>query len=302
MKKVKKPSKHFNVRAIPRKNITPYLFIAPGGIALASLVIYPLLYGSYISFFDTNLGNQWDFVGLDNYISILTDSTFWNSLWVTFRFTFLVVSIHFVIGIVLGLALNQKRRFIPFFRTILILPWLVPDVVAALIFRWILNPLYGILNNVLLQLDLIDRHITWLSDRHWAFFWIVFVAVWKGFPLVMINVLAALQSVPTELYEAGKVDGASGVQTLFRIVLPCIKPVLLVTLILNTVWWLRHYTIIALLTNGGPGNVTSIISVEIFQQAFQFFRYGRAAAMAVVIFFICILITKIYRGVLERED
>ena len=295
-----KPS--FNNRALNMRQITPYLFITPAIIALAALVVYPLLYGMYISLFETNLANKWNFVGVKNYLSIFSDSDFFNRIWITLKFTFLVILIHFLLGILLGIALNRKGKTITFFRVILILPWLMPDVVVALIFKWLLNPLYCLINNALLDWGAIESNISWLSDEFWAFFCIVAVAVWKGYPLVMVNVLAALQSVSSDIYEAAKVDGASGLQTLLRVILPSIKPVLTTTLILDTVWWFKHYTIIQLLTKGGPGNDTSIISIEIYKQAFEYFKYGKAAAISVVVFLICLLITKLYRRFLESED
>ncbi len=298
----RKDNPSFNNRALNMRQITPYLFITPAIIALAALVVYPLLYGMYISLFETNLANKWNFVGVKNYLSIFSDSDFFNRIWITLKFTFLVILIHFLLGILLGIALNRKGKTITFFRVILILPWLMPDVVVALIFKWLLNPLYGLINNALLDWGAIESNISWLSDEFWAFFCIVAVAVWKGYPLVMVNVLAALQSVSSDIYEAAKVDGASGLQTLLRVILPSIKPVLTTTLILDTVWWFKHYTIIQLLTKGGPGNDTSIISIEIYKQAFEYFKYGKAAAISVVVFLICLLITKLYRRFLESED
>ncbi len=298
----RKDKSSFNNQALNMRQITPYLFITPAVIALAALVVYPLLYGMYISLFETNLANKWNFVGIKNYISIFSDSDFFNRIWITLKFTFLVIIIHFILGIILGIALNRKGKTITFFRVILILPWLMPDVVVALIFKWLLNPLYGLINNTLLDWGIIETNISWLSDEFWAFFCIVAVAVWKGYPLVMVNVLAALQSVSADIYEAAKVDGAGGLQTLFRVILPSIKPVLTTTLILDTVWWFKHYTIIQLLTKGGPGNDTSIISIEIYKQAFEYFKYGKAAAISVVVFLICLLITKLYRRFLEGED
>ena len=298
----RKDKSSFNNQALNMRQITPYLFITPAVIALAALVVYPLLYGMYISLFETNLANKWNFAGIKNYISIFSDSDFFNRIWITLKFTFLVIIIHFILGIILGIALNRKGKTITFFRVILILPWLMPDVVVALIFKWLLNPLYGLINNTLLDWGIIETNISWLSDEFWAFFCIVAVAVWKGYPLVMVNVLAALQSVSADIYEAAKVDGAGGLQTLFRVILPSIKPVLTTTLILDTVWWFKHYTIIQLLTKGGPGNDTSIISIEIYKQAFEYFKYGKAAAISVVVFLICLLITKLYRRFLEGED
>lgn len=297
-----KQKKYFNANSISMKALAPYLFIAPALVALVALVVYPLIYGVYISFFKTNLANKWDFVGLKNYVNVFSDGEFLSRIIVTLKFTAIVVIAHFIMGILLGVALNQKRRFITFFRTILVLPWLFPEVVIALIFKWIMNPLYGLLNNALLNLGLIDKNISWLGDSKWAFICIIMVAVWKGYPLVMVNVLAAMQSISSDIYEAARVDGANGIQIFFRIVLPSIKPVLATTLILDTVWWFKHYTIVYLMTKGGPGSDTSIISIEIYKQAFEYFNYGKAAAMSVIVFFICLLITKLYRRFLDSED
>lgn len=294
--------KPFDVRTIPLKNITPYLFIGPALFALVALIVYPMLYGVFISFYKTNLANKWDFIGLKNYISIFSDNSFITSLWVTLKFTFFVVAAHCVIGIILALVLNQKRRGITFFRTILVLPWLFPEVVIALIFKWIMNPLYGLLNNALLGMGVITQNISWLGDTRFAFISVVIVCIWKGYPLIMVNVLAALQSVSPDIREAAKVDGANKIQIFFSIVLPSIKPVLVTTLILDTLWWFKHYTIVYLLTNGGPGSDTSIVSIDIYKQAFNYFNFGKAAAMSVIVFFVCLIMSKLYRRFLDNED
>lgn len=294
--------KQFESKSISMGKILPYFFIGPALLALMALVIYPLLYGVFISFFKTNLANKWDFAGLKNYISVFSDGAFLKQLWVTLKFTVIVVAAHFVVGIGLGLLLNQKRPGITFFRTILVLPWLMPEVVIALIFKWIMNPLYGLLNNALHILGLSEGGVSWLGDTRYAFISVVLVCVWKGYPLVMVNALAALQSVSSDIYEAAEVDGAGKVQTFFRIILPTIKPVLATTLILDTVWWFKHYTVVYLMTKGGPGSDTSIVSIEIYKQAFDYFNFGRAAAMSVVVFFICLIISKLYRRFLDNED
>lgn len=294
--------KEFRAGSMSLEKLTPYLFIAPVILALAALVVYPLLYGTYISFFKTNLANKWEFVGLQNYTAIFSDKSFLTQLWVTLKFTGLVVAAHFVVGTLLALVLNQKRKGITFFRAVLVLPWLFPEVVIALIFKWIMNPLYGLLNNALLQLGWISENLSWLGNTKFAFGAVVLVCIWKGYPLVMVNVLAGLQSISADIYEAASIDGANRLQTLFRIVLPSIKPVLATTLILDTVWWFKHYTVVWLMTQGGPGSDTSIISIEIYKQAFNYFSYGKAAAMSVVVFFICLLISKVFRRFLSNEN
>lgn len=284
------------------KRLIPYFFIGPALLALVALVVYPLLYGVYISFFKTNLANKWEFVGLKNYISVFSDGVFVKQLGITLKFTAIVVCAHFVIGIFLAMLLNQSRPGITFFRTILVLPWLMPEVVIALIFKWIMNPLYGLLNYAMQLMGMSEGGMSWLGDTKYAFISVVLVCIWKGYPLVMVNALAALQSVSTDIYEAARVDGANKVQTFFRIVLPSIKPVLATTLILDTVWWFKHYTIVYLMTKGGPGSDTSIVSIEIYKQAFDYFNFGKAAAMSVVVFFVCLIISKLYRRFLDNEN
>ena len=294
--------RHFRQDSISMKRLMPYFFIGPALLALVALVVYPLLYGVYISFFKTNLANKWDFVGLKNYISVFSDGVFVKQLGVTLKFTAIVVLAHFIIGIFLAMLLNQSRPGITFFRTILVLPWLMPEVVIALIFKWIMNPLYGLLNYGMRLLGLSEGGVSWLGDTKYAFISVVLVCIWKGYPLVMVNALAALQSVSTDIYEAAKVDGANKIQTFFRIILPSIKPVLATTLILDTVWWFKHYTIVYLMTKGGPGSDTSIVSIEIYKQAFDYFNFGKAASMSVVVFFVCLIISKLYRRFLDNED
>ncbi len=272
MKTKSHKQEQFQPSKMSLSELTPYLFIFPVLLLLVMLVVYPLSYGVYISFFDTDLGKNWSFAGFRNYLVIFTQDNFLKNIWVTFKFAFLVVAGHFVIGILLGLALNQKKRGTTVFRTILVLPWLFPDVVIALIFKWLANPMYGLFNSFLLEHGLIEKQISWLGSTQWAFAVVVLVCIWKGYPMVLVNVLAALQSVSSDILEAARVDGANAVQLLFRIILPAIKPVLATTVILDVVWWFKHYTIVELLTSGGPNSVTSIVSIGIYKEAFQYFK------------------------------
>lgn len=279
-----------------------YLFTAPAGIALLLLVAYPLVYGMYLSFFDTNLVNRWDFIGIENYQDIFSNMDFVNSILLTLLFTLLVIIGHFIIGIALALLLNVNIKGIVIFRAIFVLPWLLPEVVVALLFKWLFNPLYGLFNHFLLSFNLISEPISWLGDNTFAFIAVVLVSIWKGYPLIMLMMLAGLQSIPKDLYEASKIDGASRWQEFKYITIPGLKPVLVVSLILDTVWWFKHYTMIYVMTAGGPGNATNVVSIDIFKHAFEFFEFGSAAAMAVVVFAICFLIGFVYRRVLDNDD
>ena len=285
-----------------KENAAAIGFVGPAVLILAALIVYPVCYGIYISFFKTNLVNQWDFVGLDNYVSIFKNATFTNSLWKTLIFTVCVVTGHVLLGFIFSTLLNQEFKGRTFFRAVLMLPWLFPEVVVAILFKWILNPMNGLINGVLLKLGLINDRISILSNPRAAFMAVIFMSIWKGFPLVMTQILAGLQAISRDLYEAAIIDGCNKWQQFRYVTLPGLKNVLMVTLILDTVWWFKQYTIISLMTGGGPNNATSIVSVSVYKQAFEFFHFGPAAAMSVVILIICMAIGLIYRRVLNREE
>lgn len=283
------------------RQVYGYLFVLPALAVLGVLVVYPLLYGFYISFFTTNLVSKWKFVGFAHYIDALTSAEFQADLWVTLQFTFFVVLGHLVIGLLLAVLLARKVRGRTLFRVVLLLPWLFPESVIALLFKWIFNPLYGILNWFLISLDVIREPVSWLGTGDFALPAVIFVCIWKGYPMIMMIMLSGLQTIPDDLYEAASIDGASAWQTFWRITLPSLRPVLVVALVLDTVWWFKHYTLVYVLTGGGPGNATSIVSISIYREAFDNFNFGSAAAMSVIVFAICLLLAMVYRKALDRD-
>lgn len=279
----------------------PYGFIAPACITIALLVVYPILYGIYISFFDTNLVNKWNFVGLQYYFQALTDASFMSSLWKTIIFTVVVVGGHFILGFLFASVLNMKIKYRTLFRGILILPWLFPDVVIAYLFKWILNTQGGILNELLMSLHLIAEPIGWLSTSATAFPCVMLVSIWKGYPLVMVQILAGIQTISTDMYEAAEIDGANMRQRFMHITLPALKPILTTILVLDTVWVFKQFTMIWLMTSGGPGSSTMVSAIEIYKNAFTYFKYGLASAESVYILLICYLIGVVFRRLL-RDD
>jgi len=277
-------------------------FALPAALALLVVVAYPLLYGFYISLFETNLLNRWDFVWFKNYARIFTSADFLGTIFTTLKFTTGTVAGQFFIGLTLALLLNTKVPGRAFFRTILIVPWLFPEVVVALLWKWMFNPLYGLFNDVLLKLGVIAEPTSWLGSTETALPSVILVAIWKGYPLVMLLMLAGLQAIPQEQYESAEIDGASWWQSLWFVTLPNLRNVIMISLILNTVWWFKHFAIIWVLTQGGPITATSVISIDIYKTAFESFRFGPAAALAVVVFFIVFLISIGYQKLLgERQ-
>ena len=284
-----------------KTKLTPYGFILPACLTILILVVYPILYGIYISFFDTNLVNKWEFVGLRYYFQALTDTSFLHSLWMTVIFTVSVVVGHFFIGFVFASILNMDIRFRTVLRGILILPWLFPDVVIAYLFKWILNTQGGIVNELLLHFGLISDPIGWLSTSATAFPCVILVSIWKGYPLVMVQILVGIQTISTDMYEAAEIDGANLWQRFRYVTIPALKPILTTILILDTVWVFKQFTLIWLMTSGGPGSSTMVSAIEIYKNAFSYFKYGLASAQSVYILLICYLIGVVFRRLL-RDD
>lgn len=281
--------------------LVPYGFVSPASLTILILVVYPILYGIYISFFDTNLVNKWNFVGLRYYLQALTDTSFLHSLEKTMVFTVSVVAGHFFLGFIFASVLNMNIRFRTLFRGILILPWLFPDVVIAYLFKWILNTQGGIVNELLIHLNVISEPVGWLSTSATAFPCVILVSIWKGYPLVMVQILAGIQTISTDMYEAAEIDGASMWQRFRYITIPALKPILTTILILDTVWVFKQFTMIWLMTSGGPGSTTMVSAIEIYKNAFSYFKYGLASAQSVYILVICYLIGVVFRRLL-RDD
>jgi multiple sugar transport system permease protein len=276
-------------------------FVAPALITLVLLVLYPFGYGLRVSLYETNLINKWKFVGLHNYIEAITDSAFWQSLSITLIFTVSVVVGHFIIGMIYANILNRNIKFKTFFRAVLLLPWIFPEVVIANLWKFIFHPSFGLLNSILQLMHVINEPVSFLGSAHFALFSVIVVCIWKGAPLVLIQILAALQTVPNELREAAVIDGATSKTTFWKIIIPSIKTPIVVTLIMDTVWWFKHVTMIWIMTQGGPGTVTNTISIDIYKRAFEYVQFGYSSAIAVIVFFICVLITFQYRRLLNEN-
>lgn len=285
-----------------RESRSGYFFTLPALLVVFSLIIYPLAYAIFISTQRTNLISEWEFVGLRYYLQLLNDPEFLNSLRISLVFAFFVVVGNFVVGLLLAVILNQKIKFVTFFKIILMLPWLLPEVVVALIWKWLFNPTYGLINYILNSIGIIDSDVSWFDSSTSALAGVIFVATWKGYPIVMIMMLAGMKNIPQERYEAAAVDGASRLQQFRHITLPGLRPIFLVTLILETAWWFKHFTIIWLMTSGGPAGATKVVSIDIYQQAFANFNFGLAAAESVIILSILLAASYIYSRAIRDDN
>jgi arabinogalactan oligomer/maltooligosaccharide transport system permease protein len=240
-----------------------------------------------LSFSNMNLThfNNWRITGISNYINVFKESTFWYFLFKTVLWTVVNVFFHVSIGIFLALILNKEIKGKSYFRTLLILPWAVPQYITALTWRGMFNSEYGAIS---LTLDrLFGIQIPWLTTEWGAFAACVITNVWLGFPFMMIVALGGLQSIPDELYEAADIDGASWFHKLKNITIPLIKPVMIPAITLGIIWTFNNFNIVWLVSNGGePADKTHILVSWIYKSGFRYFRMGYAAAFSMIIFLI----------------
>jgi multiple sugar transport system permease protein len=285
-----------------RESRSGMIFAGPAALFMFALVIYPMAYGMFISTQKTNLIDEWEFVGAKYYLQLISDSEFYQTLSTTTAFAACVVIGNMVLGLLLAVIVNQKIPLVNFFKVILMLPWLFPEVVVGLIWKWIFSPLFGLLNHFLFTFNLIETETDVLGKETTAFIGVVFVCIWKGYPIVMLMMMAGMKNIPQERYEAAAIDGANQWQQFRHITLPGLKPIILVAIILETAWWFKHVTIIWLMTAGGPAGRTEVVSLEIYLQAFTNFNFGRAAAESVIILAILMIVSLFYARALRDES
>ena len=271
---------------------TPYLFLAPAGIVLVMALLYPIGYLTFASFFDWRMGTPFAkaaFSGLDNYLWILEDPNFHESFMVTLTFAISVVLLEMFIGLGLALMLERPIRGMSVFRTIFILPMMIAPIVVGLIWRYMYNPQFGIINKTLKDWGF--KSIPWLSSPDWALPSVIIADIWQWTPFIFILSLAALQSLPKSVLEASRIDGASPLQQIFYIKIPLMMPVLIVAALLRMIDAFKVLEVIFIMTNGGPGLSTEILSLQIYKTAFVSWELGRAAALSNILLAIVMVIT-----------
>ncbi len=278
------------------RNLFIAFFVGPTILILLAVVFYPFIYNLIISFSNMNLRHikDWELIGLVQYIKVFTDPTeptFFNVFLKTIIWTFTNVFFHVVIGVFLALLLNQHIRGKSVYRTLLILPWAIPQYIVALTWRGMFNYEYGSINLIITKYLSLPA-VEWLKSPTEAFLACILTNIWLGFPFMMVVALGALQSIPHELYEAADIDGASWFQKLKNITLPLIRPVMIPAITLGIVWTFNNLNIIWLVSNGGePSDQTHILISFVYKAAFNLYRYGYAAALSFVIFIILLFIS-----------
>lgn len=279
------------------------LLIAPAVLIFCAVIVYPLVSAIYLSLFSINtLTLQGGFVGLANYAKLAQSDAFWRSLFNTFIWTVFTLFLQIVLGILVALMLHQAIWFRALARSLILFPYFVSTVVAVLVWRWLFNDLYGILNHVMMWAGILNMPLDWLGSMPNAMISVILVGAWKYFPFVVIAVLARLQSIPEQLYEAAKIDGAGPIARFFDVTLPQLRDVLVVVILLRAIWDFKEFDLIFLLTGGGPIISTQTLPLLVYSEAFGLYDMGAATAVAVSMMLVMLSFMILYLKVADRGE
>ena len=271
------------------------LLIAPTVLVFCTVIVYPLVSAIYLGLFSIytpTMEGEW--VGLDNYRRLLASGEFWRSLANNLIWTAGTLTLQIVFGILVALMLHRNLVFRALARSLVLFPYFLSTVVAVLVWRWLFNDLYGVLNHLLLWAGIVDLPVDWLGSMPNAMISLIFVGAWKYFPFVVIAVLARLQAIPDELYEAASIDGAGAWARFTDVTLPQLRDVLIVVVLLRTIWDFKEFDLIFLLTGGGPIIGTQTLPLMVYKEAFALNQMGGASATAVLMMLIMLLFMSLY--------
>jgi multiple sugar transport system permease protein len=268
-----------------RREWTAYLFLMPGFLIFSVFTVFALGFTIYLSFHEWQIVSvDKPYVGLDNYRNLIEDERFRHAIINTFYFSGAVVPLQMIFGLAIALLLNTGLRGRVFLRTLYYLPCVTPFVVSAIVWKWFYNADFGLFNFYLLKAGLIDAPVSFLSEQNIAMPSVIVMTVWGGIGFTMVVYLAGLQSIPQELYEAAKVDGAGPWARLWHITIPMLRPTTLFLAVIGIIFAFQQFTQVFVMTRGGPVDKTTTMLYYIYQSAFQFFEMGYASAMAFVLF------------------
>jgi multiple sugar transport system permease protein len=278
----------------------PYLLIAPTVAVLVALSIYPLVYAVKVSLqADSGGGASWT---LQHFTRLATDDFFLKALAHTLCYAVIALTVEFLLGLGLAVLLNRRMRGRSFFRAALLVPMMLPPVVVGVVWRLMLNPNFGAINGTLQGVGINTEQLTWTASPTLAFASVILVDIWQWTPFMFLILLAGLQAIPEEPYEAALIDGSTAWQTFRHVTLPLLKPAILIALLLRTMDLLRVFDQIFILTEGGPGSATETISLYIYRTAFRFGDFGYAAAMSFVLLLLTNVVSLLYIRLLQRQE
>ncbi|TCM52648.1 carbohydrate ABC transporter membrane protein 1 (CUT1 family) [Rhizobium sp. PP-F2F-G48] len=280
-----------------RKRLVPYLYIAPATLLFSVLMLFPMIMVFRYSLMDGAIMKKDSaFVGFQNYLTIFGDAIFWQAFGQTLYFTVMSVVFHFLIGLAFALLLNTQRidpAIRSLLRVLYILPWLFTAVIIAIIWRLLLDP-NGVVNSVLMALHIVDFKVEWFSSTATALHALTFANIWAGYPLYMVSLLAGLQGISKELYEAAGIDGANELQKFWYITIPQLMPIIISIALLDFIWTMQVFPLVWMTTGGGPIYATEVLSTYTYKLAFSQYEFSLASASAIIILVVSMSVTYFY--------
>lgn len=265
-------------------NITGLLFVLPSLLIVVLLLFYPVVSSVFFSFTNRHLlRTDYDFVGISNFTAVLQNPQFWHAFTTSIHWTVASILGQLIVGFLAALALNRIRHLTGLFRTLLIIPWAFPAIVIAFGWRWILNDVYGFLPNLLTKLGITETNVSFLANPDVVMLTVLAINVWFGAPLFMVNILAALKTVPKEQFEAATVDGANAFQRFAFITMPHVKKVVGLLVILRTIWVFNNFELLFLITGGGPAGLTETLPIFAYRTGWGLQQLGVASAITVLL-------------------
>ena len=282
-----------------------YLLLLPTLLILALVIVYPMVYSFILSFENLNINNPArgiEFVGLANYARVLFSEDWWLALLRTLYFVAADLLIGVPLGLGIALLLNKERKWQGFVFAVILFPYVLAPIVNSLIWKLIYEPNYGLLNGVLLQLGLIDAYIPWLSKPSLAIVMLIVANLWQGTPFAIVLFLAGLKAIPKEEYEAAAMDGASRIGAFRFITVPHLLPIIYMNVVMKTILTFKLFDIVYSLTGGGPGGSTTVVSMLIYQESFEYMKFGSASAMSYILLLLVLVLVVFYSRVFKEED
>jgi len=285
-----------------RQQFVGLLVVSPALLLILGLILYPVAYSIWLSLLEKHsFFPQERFIGLENYLYLWGDTEFWTSLWLGVVYSVWTILFQLILGVAAALILNESFVGRGLVRGIVLFPYMIPTIVAVILWKWLLNDTYGIVNYWLLALGIVRDPISWLGTDHIMLSTIV-MSVWQFFPFVLLSILARLQTIPEELYEAAKVDGASALRRFTHITLPQIRGILFVVILLRSIWMFTKFDTVWLMGEGaGAGRYIRTLPVYAYMRTLTYYQAGLGAAIAVIMFAILIVSTVIYFGLFREE-
>jgi multiple sugar transport system permease protein len=280
-----------------------WLFLVPVYTVLIGVAVFPIAYAFYTSLYRLNLArpNRTRLVWLDNYIDILSNATFWHAVERTVTYTVCTVIGSTLLALLVALFLNEAFRGRKLLAALLLVPWATPSVVNGLMWKWIYDPTFGSLNGLLLQVGMIESYRTWLGDPSITIYLIANAAIWKQMPLAAILLLVTLKSIPDDLYRAAKVDGADAIKRFVHVTLPGLRGGFMLVLIYETMISIRHFDLFMILTEGGPGDASYVLSWMIYIESFRSLNFGLGATLSFVLALVTFAFSWIFIRALGRR-